>query len=354
MTQANQAAVPEASVASELAPRSRDRGAAIKLIVLSLLLVAVTLASIVLGRYHIPLDTWRRFLLNPTNSDVATLVLLRIRLPRILGGLLIGAGLSASGAAYQGLFRNPMVSPDLLGASAGAGLGASVAILLNCGAAAIQAVSFLGGLAAVGATCFVAGRVRRGNDPVLAMVLSGVMIASICSALVSLTKTVADPDVKLPAITFWLMGSLASIDNRSLVWLIALIPLGILVLMFMRWKLNVLSMGEQEAASLGVDTRHARWIVVLSATVLTTAAVSLSGMIGWVGLVIPHLTRMIIGPNYKVLLPASVVLGGSYMLLVDDISRLATAGEIPLGILTHLIGAPFFLYLLVRMKQGWA
>ncbi len=353
MTQASQL-VSESPVSSRPALHSRDGVLAAKFVLLSLLLIAVTLASFLLGRYHIPVGAWRRFLLHPASSDVATLVLLKVRLPRILGGLLIGAGLSASGAAYQGLFRNPMVSPDLLGASAGAGLGASTAILLNCGGPAIQALSFLGGLGAVGATCFVAGRVRRGNDPVLAMVLSGVMIASICSALVSLTKTVAEPDVKLPEITFWLMGSLASIDTRNIVWLLALIPLGILVLMFMRWKLNVLSMGEEEAASLGVDTRHARWAVVLSATVLTTAAVSLSGMIGWVGLVIPHLTRMIIGPNYKVLLPASVMLGGAYMLLVDDISRSAMTSEIPLGILTHLIGAPFFLYLLVRTKQGWA
>jgi iron complex transport system permease protein len=353
VTQTNQLA-SRAPVARKSVPRHHNKVLAIKLVFLLLLLVVVTSISTLMGRYHIPLDAWRRFLLDPKNGGITTLVLLRLRLPRILGGMLIGAGLSASGAAYQGLFRNPMVSPDLLGASAGAGLGACAAIMWNCGAAAIQAISFLAGLGAVGATCFVAGRVRRGNDPVLALVLSGVMIASICSALVSLTKTVADPDVKLPAITFWLMGSLASIDNSNIAWLLALIPPGILVLMFMRWRLNVLSMGEEEAASLGVDTRRARRIIVLSATVLTTAAVSLSGMIGWVGLVIPHLTRMIVGPNYKALLPASVILGASYMVLVDDISRSATAGEIPLGILTHLIGAPFFLYLLVRMKQGWA
>jgi iron complex transport system permease protein len=340
----------------ELQPvlHSRDQVLAIKLVLLALLLVAVTLASIVLGRYHISLHAWRSVFLNPGNGGVATQVLLRVRLPRILGGLLIGAGLSVSGAAYQGLFRNPMVSPDILGASAGAGVGAAIAILLNCGAPAIQGLSFLGGLGAVGATSFVAARVRRGNDPVLAMVLSGVMIASICSALISLTKTVADPDAKLPAITFWLMGSLGAINNTNIVWLLVLIPLGILVLMVMRWKLNVLSMGEEEAASLGVDTRQARWIIILSATVLTTAAVSVSGMIGWVGLVIPHLTRMIVGPNYKVLLPASIMLGASYMLLVDDVSRSVMASEIPLGILTSLIGAPFFLYLLVRTKQGWA
>lgn len=342
----------ESPVACQPVSLHRNGALATKLVLLALLLLAVTLTSIVLGRYHIPLDAWRKFLLHPANGDVTARVLLRIRLPRILGGLLIGAGLSVSGAAYQGLFRNPIVSPDILGASAGAGVGAAIAILLGCSAAAIQGISFAVGLAAVGATCFVAGRVR--NDPVLAMVLSGVMIASICEALVALTKTVADPQDKLPAITFWLMGSLGTINNTNIVWLLLLIPLGTVVLILMRWKLNVLSMGEEEAASLGVDTRATRWIVVLSATVLTTAAVSVSGMIGWVGLVIPHLARMIVGPNYKVLIPASIMLGGSYMLLVDDVSRSAMASEIPLGILTHLIGAPFFLYLLVRMNQGWA
>lgn len=334
--------------------RSRDGALAIKLVLLALLLVVVVFMSFAMGRYHVPLSAWKALLVHPGNGDVATRVLLRVRLPRILGGLLIGAGLSVSGAAYQGLFRNPMVSPDILGASAGAGFGAALAILLGCSALEIQGVSFLVGLAAVGITCFVSARVRSGTAPVLVLVLSGVMIASICTALISLTKTVADPVNKMPAITFWLMGSLSSIDNTNIVWLLILIPLGILVLMFMRWKLTVLSMGEEEAASLGVNTRIARWIVILSATVLTTAAVSVSGMIGWVGLVIPHLARMIVGPNYKVLIPASILLGGSYMLLVDDICRSATASEIPLGILTHLIGAPFFLYLLVRTKQGWA
>jgi iron complex transport system permease protein len=344
----------EASATSEPKLKAFDKITALKLVLLTSFLVAVTLISIVLGRYHIPLEGWRRFILDPGNGDVATLVLLKVRLPRILGGLLIGAGLSASGAAYQGLFRNPMVSPDILGATAGAGVGAAFAILHGWGGTGIQISAFLAGLIAVGATCFVAARVRRGNDPVLAMVLSGVMIASICSGLVSLSKTVADPDNKLPAITFWLMGSLSAINNKNLIWLATLVPLGILVLMFMRWKLNVLSLGEEEAASLGVDTRCARWIIIVSATVLTTVSVSMAGMIGWVGLVIPHLTRMIVGPNYKVMLPASILLGGGYLLLVDDISRSALSGEIPLGILTSLIGAPFFLYLLMRTKQGWA
>jgi iron complex transport system permease protein len=325
-----------------------------KLVALALFLLVVFTGSFLVGRYSVPMETWWNLLRRPDSGDVASLVLLRVRLPRILGGLLIGAGLAASGAAYQGIFRNPMVSPDILGASAGAGLGAAVAILFGCASAQIQLISFLTGLGAVGLTCLIAARVRRGNDPVLAMVLAGVMIASICSALVSLTKTVADPENKLPVITFWLMGSLASITRENIGWLLVLIPAGIVLLMFLRWKLNVLSFGEEEAAALGVATRPARWTVIVGATVLTTVAVSVAGLIGWVGLVIPHLARMIVGPNYKVLLPASVLLGASYLLLVDDIARSAMAQEIPLGILTSLVGAPFFIYLLMRSRQGWA
>lgn len=326
----------------------------VRIAALAFLLFVIVFASFLVGRYHVSLSAWWNLLLHPGNSDIPTLVLLRVRLPRILGGLLIGAGLAASGAAYQGIFRNPMVSPDILGASAGAGLGAAVAILFSCGIFAIQLISFLAGISAVGLTCLVSARVKRGNDPILAMVLAGIMIASTCSALVSLTKAVADPENKLPVITFWLMGSMASINQSNIVWLLVFVPLGILMLAFLRWQLNVLSFGEEEAASMGIATRRARWTVILCSTILTTVSVSIAGMIGWVGLVIPHFSRMIVGPNYKVLFPASVLMGASYMLLVDDVARCAMAQEIPLGILTSLIGAPFFLYLLMRSKQGWA
>lgn len=326
----------------------------LKLTALTVLFLVVVVGSFLVGRYHVPLATWLDLLHRPLDSDIPALVLIDVRFPRILGGLLIGAGLAASGAAYQGLFRNPMVSPDILGATAGASVGAAVAILFGCQLAIIQLISFLSGLAAVGLTCLVATRVRRASDPVLVLVLAGVMVASICSALVSLTKAVADPDNKLPVITFWLMGSLASITRSNVGWLATLVPLGAIPLLLLRWKLNVLSFGEEEAASLGVATRRTRWLIILCSTVLTTAAVSLAGMIGWVGLVIPHLVRMLVGPNYRYLLPASLLVGGTYMLLVDDVARCALPQEIPLGILTSLIGAPFFLYLLIRSNQGWA
>lgn len=326
----------------------------IRIAALFFLLFVVWTGSFFVGRYHIPMAAWWNLLSHPENGDIPTLILLKVRLPRILGGLLIGAGLAASGASYQGIFRNPMVSPDILGASAGAGLGAAIAILFGCSISEIQLISFLTGIGAVGLTCLVSARVKRGNDPVLVMVLAGIMIASTCSALVSLTKAVADPENKLPVITFWLMGSLAPINQSNIGWLLVLVPFGIIMLMFLRWQLNVLSFGEEEAASMGIATRRARWTVILCSTILTTVSVSLAGMIGWVGLVIPHFSRMIVGPNYKVLFPASVLMGASYMLLVDDVARSAMAQEIPLGILTSLIGAPFFLYLLMRSKQGWA
>jgi iron complex transport system permease protein len=328
--------------------------AGLRLAGLAAALVLIMLGSFLVGRYNVPLSTWWTLLLHPAQRDIPTLILLEVRLPRILAGVLIGAGLAASGAAYQGLFRNPMVSPDILGASAGAGVGAATAILFDCSFVEIQIISFLCGLLAVALTCFVASRVRRGGDPVLILVLAGIMVGSVCVALVSLTKAVADPENKLPVITFWLMGSLSAVTKENLYWLLCLVPIGVLPLFLMRWRLNVLSFGEEEAASLGVATRRTRWSIILCATILTTAAVSIAGMIGWVGLVIPHLTRMIVGPNYKVLLPASLLLGGAYMLLVDDVARSLMAQEIPLGILTSLIGAPFFLYLLMRSQQGWA
>ena len=324
-----------------------------KLIALAVLLCGAFFGSFFVGRYVVPLRAWWNFLRHPGSRDIATLVLLEVRLPRILGGMLVGSGLAASGAAYQGLFRNPMVSPDILGATAGAGVGAAIAILFGSNIVTIQLASFLCGLGAVGLTCLVSSRVRRSSDPVLVLVLAGVMVTSVCSALVSLTKAVADPDNKLPDITFWLMGSLASVTKSNVLWLLILIPIGIFLLMCLRWQLNVLSFGEEEAASLGISTRRTRWLIILCSTILTTAAVSQVGMIGWVGLVIPHFTRMLVGPNYKVLLPASLFMGGSYMILVDDVARSALAQEIPLGILTSLIGAPFFLYLLMRSSQRW-
>jgi iron complex transport system permease protein len=344
---------PVSAGASQTA-RHSDRRAGLPLTVLGLVFTVTVVCSLMLGRYDVPLSAWWRVLASPENSGVPGIVLLQVRLPRILAGILIGAGLSTSGAAYQGLFRNPMVSPDILGASAGAGFGAAAGILLGFGIIGIQCLSFAFGLAAVLLTCAAASRLSREGDPILTLVLVGILMGSIFTALISLTKFVADPYSKLPAITFWLMGSLAATHVRDVQFALAPMLLGIAPLVLLRWNLNVLSFGEEEARALGAATGRLRWIIILCATLLTASAVSIAGMVGWVGLVIPHLARMIVGPDYRVLLPASLLLGATYLLLVDDVARSIYATEIPLGILTSLVGAPFFLYLLMRSRRGWA
>jgi len=244
-----------------------------------------------------------------------------------------------------------MVSPDILGASAGAGLGAAVGILLGFDVVAIQALSFAGGLVAVLLAWALASGLCRRGDPVLMLVLVGILIGSMFTALISLTKYIADPYNKLPAITFWLLGSFASITPKD-VWLAGIpIAVGSVPLLLLRWRLNVLCMGEQEASALGVNTRVLRFIVIICATLITAASVSICGMVGWIGLVVPHLARMVVGTNHKYLLPAAAIMGGCFLLLVDDVARTAGALEIPVGILTALIGAPFFLFLLMRERR---
>jgi iron complex transport system permease protein len=246
-----------------------------------------------------------------------------------------------------------MVSPDILGVSAGAGLGAAAGILFGLDIVAIQFLSFGGGLLAVLLTCALAAPVSRRGDPVLTLVLVGILVGAVFMSLISLVKYVADTNTKLPAITFWLMGSMAAVNPRDVRLLAPIAIAGLVPLLLVRWRLNVLSFGEEEARALGIHTGRLRWTVILASTLLTASSVAVAGMVGWVGLVIPHLARMLVGPNYKVLLPASLLLGSSYLLLVDDVARSVSATEIPLGILTALVGAPFFLYLMTRSKRGW-
>lgn len=324
------------------------------LALLGVTLAGAVLVSLTLGRYDVPLTAWWDVLFASERGGIPALVLLQVRLPRVVAGVLIGGGLSAAGAAYQGLFRNPMVSPDILGASAGAGFGAAAGILLGFGVIGIQCWSFAFGLAAVALTCSLAARLARAGDPILTLVLVGILVGSMFTALVSLVKYVADTSSQLPAITFWLMGSLAATNKRDVQFALLPLLLGILPLLLLRWKLNVMAFGEEEARALGADTGRLRWIVILCATLVTATAVAVAGMIGWVGLVVPHLARMIVGPNYRVLLPASMLLGSSYLLLVDDLARSVYSNEIPLGIVTSLVGAPFFLYLLTKAQKGWA
>jgi iron complex transport system permease protein len=316
------------------------------------ILVLVAFVSLTIGSYSLSLHDWLQVLRAPLESGVPGIVLLQVRIPRLLAGILIGGGLAMAGAAYQGLFNNPMVSPDILGASAGAGFGAALGILCGFSIVSIQLLSFATGLLAVMLAYGLASGPARRGDPILMLVLVGILVGSVFASLISITKYVADPYNKLPAITFWLMGSLAAITPKDTQVGILPILAGSIPLMLLRWRLNVLCFGEEEAQTLGLNTRRMRMIVIVCATMITSAAVSICGMVGWIGLVVPHLARMLVGPNHKVLLPASAIIGACFLLIVDDVARTAFTLEIPVGILTALIGAPFFLLLLLREQGG--
>lgn len=278
-------------------------------------------------------------------------VVLRIRLPRICAAMLVGAGLAISGAAFQGLFKNPLVSPHILGVASGAGFGAALGILISGSILVVQGLAFTFGIIAVVATYLLA-RVYR-TTPTLVLILAGIIVSAFFQAMISLTKYVADPFEKLPAIVFWLMGSLADVRIGDLLIIGPLIIVCTVVLLLIRWRINILSVGDDEAKALGINTARMAQIIIISATIITAMAVCISGIIGWVGLVVPHIARMIVGPDYKKIMPVSVVIGASYLLIIDDIARTLTAAEIPLGILTAVIGAPVFAYLLKFRKVGW-
>ena len=275
-------------------------------------------------------------------------VFINLRFPRIITAIVAGAALAAAGAAYQGIFCNPMFSPDILGASMGAGFGAALALILGLSAFGIQIYAFIFGLVAVGISVFITASVGRRYNVILVLVLSGMIVSSMFGSFVSVTKYVADPYRQLPEITFWLMGSLASIDTTAMLYVIPIVLFGLILLYSIRWRINIMTFGDEEAKALGVNTTLVRIVVIAGATLITSSVVSLCGQIAWIGLIIPHLSRMLVGPDYNRLLPLSVLMGGSYLLAVDDIARVAMQTEIPLGILTSLIGAPFFIFLLLR------
>lgn len=337
-------------------PALRDRFAVSVFVLLSLVTVGVGFASLFVGRYDLgPLEVLRMLIaqvwpMPQTWSDAAQTVVINIRFPRVVLAAFVGAGLAISGSAFQGLFRNPLVSPDILGVTSGAGFGAALAILLSGNNLVIQVMAIAFGLISVMLT-YLLSRVYR-TTPTLMLVLSGIVVGSIFSALISLAKYVADPNGKLPAITFWLMGSLNSATMTQVVFAVPIMTVGIAGLLLIRWRINVMALGDEEARSLGVRTETFKLLVIICATIVTAAAVSVSGVIGWVGLVIPHVGRMIVGPDHRRLLPVSLVLGATYLIVIDDIARSAIAGEIPLGILTAIVGAPFFAYLLRRTLGG--
>lgn len=330
--------------------RAADKRYARRFAVLGAVFLAVLLGSLLVGRYALSPGQlvhmlWTRITGGAADWPISDdKVVFAVRLPRVAAAALVGAALAVSGAAYQGMFRNPMVSPDILGASTGAGFGAAVAILLGAGYFGISAAAFCCGLLAVAAAWLVS-RLSKA-DQAVALILAGMMISSLFSAGTSFVKLVADTQQQLPAITYWLMGSLSSIKDKDVVFLAIPVALGMIPLFFLRWRMNLLTVGEEESQSMGVNTRRLRGAVIVCATLLTSASVAVSGMIGWVGLVIPHFCRMLFGYDYRRLIPAGALFGAAFLLAVDDIARLVTTGELPLGILTAFVGAPLFLYLI--------
>jgi len=288
-------------------------------------------------------------------SDVVTnkmtTVLYNIRSPRILVVMLVGAALSVAGASYQGMFKNPLTSPDLLGASAGASLGACIALLLDQGGVVVQLSAFAGGMIAVGMAVWLNRFVNY--DPTLGLVLAGILVSTLFSSGMSLVKFLADATDKLPTITFWLMGSFAAVETADLLRCLVPMALGFIILWYQAWKLNVLSFGDEEARVMGVNTARTRLLVIFASTLITSTSVAVAGVVGWIGLVIPHLSRAIVGPNYKALIPTAMFVGAVYLLIVDNIARMLISVEVPIGILTAIMGVPFFVFIFKRNMKGW-
>ena len=323
--------------------------------ILLVLPLAAFLVSFAMGRYSITipqlLHTLYYHFADPSQviSPNMETTVFNIRLPRVLAVLLVGGGLSISGAAYQGMFKNPMVSPDVLGASAGAGFGACLAMLLELPTLYIQLLSFVFGLLAV---AVAVGATRRfSQDAILGLVLGGMMVGTLFQSGTSTLKLLADADEKLPQITFWLMGGFNDMTTPKLLSILLPVGAGYLILFLTRWQLNVLSFGEEEARSLGVNTRRVRTLVIVAATLITSASVSVCGVVGWVGLMIPHAGRALTGPNFRRLIPVSAILGSTFLLLVDDVARTAFTMELPIGILTSFLGVPFFFFIFQSSRK---
>lgn len=334
---------------------SSQKRMASKLFALIGLLVLAMVLSLFWGRYSISSDEilllFKSKLMLGTYSDlkVAEHIVFELRLPRILIAALVGAGLSIVGASLQGIFQNPLVSPDILGVSSGAGFGAALGILFTSGVGLMTTgLSFSFGLISVILTLSMV-RVK-GQSQTISYILAGIIVTSVFSALTSLIKYVADTEDQLPSIIFWLMGSFANKGYDDLNLITLPILLGIFGLIVIRWRLNILSLGEEEAFSLGINPKQIRIAVILLSTIITAACVMASGIIGWVGLVIPHICRRMFGVDHDRLLPTSCLLGASFMVIVDCVARNLTPAEIPIGILTALIGAPFFALIYSRMK----
>ena len=320
-----------------------------------LLVPVVALICLGVGRYSLtPWQILKSFADAVTGSagDVmAKTVIFKVRLPRILLAIAIGAGLSCSGAAFQGLFSNPLATPDTLGVASGASFGAVIAMMFHWNLIGIQFCALLWGLI----SCFITYTISkiRGKSSVIMIVLGGMVVSSLFQALVSLMKYLADPEDELPSITYWLMGSLASVTYRSLLFGVPCIIIGLVIIYALRWRLNILSLNEDEARSMGMNIKLLRLMIIIASSLITASCVSMCGQVGWVGLLIPHISRMLMGSNNRTVVPLSIGFGASFMVIIDTFARSASSAEIPLSILTAVIGAPFFIGLL-RKSGGVA
>lgn len=324
------------------------------LIIVSLLIILVVLIilTICLGKYEVtPLESLSiLFGINSNPNEMTANVVLRLRLPRIIGAILVGAALSLSGSAYQGIYRNPLISPDFLGVSSGACIGAAVAILLSLSSYYISIFAFIGGIIAVLITSSIPKLIKNRSN--IMLILSGIIVSSLMSSILGLLKFIADPESELASITYWTMGSFSYVSLKELIpMLIILIP-SIIILILISWWIDVVSIGENEAKSLGANTKLIKTIVVVCATLLTSGSVCLAGTIGWVGLVVPHFSRLLVGSSNKRLIPVSALLGAIFMLLVDTLTRTIGVIEMPVSIMTGIIGAPFFIWLLIKRKDS--
>lgn len=321
------------------------------------LLIVIAVGAMAVGRAMLSPSTvvdalWQLVTGDGDTPLVARNIVLNVRLPRVVAAAMIGGALAISGTAYQGLFRNPMVSPDILGASTGASFGAALALLLSLGNMPVRAAAFAGGLAAVFITYAAARYIGRESSQVLLLVLCGMIVSALFQAFVSAIKYTADPDSKLPEITYWLMGSIAKVTWSDLRVFAIPFVLGVVPLLALRWRFNILAFGDEEAESLGVNAAALRLVSIVCATLLTASCVAISGVIGWVGLIMPHVVRFIAGPDNRIVVPLSVILGGAFLIAVDTACRTVISSEIPLGILTSIIGAPLFFLIILRTQQG--
>lgn len=336
---------------------NKDRlGSSLNRILLILFPLFFIFLSIMIGSYKMdPIVVLKiiigKFTGNTYGIDPLTInVLWTARLPRIFSAAMVGAALSVSGAVFQSLFKNPLASPYTLGVSNGAGFGAALGIVLSAGVVGIQLSSIGFGLLTVGITFILAARSKKST---VTLVLAGMLVGSLFASLVSLLKFVADPFDKLPQIVFWLMGSLNGSSFEKLIRILPLYLVSMLLIYLFKWKINILSMGDQEARSFGVNVQRDRKIIIIASSVLTALVVSISGIIGWVGIVIPHFARMLVGPDFRKIFPVSISLGIAYLVVIDDICRAVSTTEIPIGVITGILGAPLFIYFIYKRKVNW-